>query len=98
GNGPYMKGWHHTALIGVFAATAGIAHLRGLSAVELQRAWGLAAAQAGGLLRNFGTMSKSFQPAHAARAAMLSDGLARRGFTASETIFDGRDGFLALYG
>src|SRR5690606_28298169 len=21
GNGPYMKGWHHTALIGVFAAT-----------------------------------------------------------------------------
>ncbi len=97
GNGPYIKGWHNTATIGVFSATAAVARLRGDSPEALRAAWGIAAAQSAGVLRNFGTMSKSFQAGHAARAAVLAEALARRGFTADQDIFDGKDGFPATY-
>ncbi len=97
GNGPYIKGWHNTATIGVFSATAAIARLHGDSPDVLRAAWGIAAAQSAGVLRNFGTMSKPFQAGHAARAAVLAEALARRGFTADQDIFDGKDGFPATY-
>jgi len=97
GNGPYIKGWHNTATIGVFSATAAVARLRGDSPEVLRAAWGIAAAQSAGVLRNFGTMSKPFQAGHAARAAVLAEALARRGFTADQDIFDGKDGFPATY-
>ncbi len=97
GNGPYIKGWHNTATIGVFSATAAVARLRGDSPEILRAAWGIAAAQSAGVLRNFGTMSKPFQAGQAARGAVLAEALAIRGFTADENIFDGKDGFPATY-
>jgi 2-methylcitrate dehydratase PrpD len=98
GNGHYLRGWHNTGTVGAFSATAVAARLHGDSPQMLQRAWGIAAAQSGGLLRNFGTMSKPFQAGHAARSAILAEALARRGFTADEQIFEGKDSFLATYG
>lgn len=98
GDSHYLKGWHNTATIGIFAATAVATRLRGDNERVLRNAWGIAAAECAGVLRNFGTMSKSFQAGHAARSAIIAADLARRGFTANDEIFDGKDSFQHLYG
>ena len=97
GNGHYQRGWHSTATTGVFASTAVAARLLGLDVGQLRNAFGLAASQAAGLLRNFGTMAKPFHAGHAARCAVQSALLARAGFTADTSIFDGANGFLGTY-
>ncbi len=94
----FKQGWHTTPTLGVFAATAVAARLWGLDAEALQRAWGLAASQVGGLMRNFGTMTKPFHAGHAARCGMFSAWMAKRGFTADAEILDGRKGVFFTYG
>jgi 2-methylcitrate dehydratase PrpD len=98
GNGHYLRGWHNTATVGIFAATAVAAFMHHDNEQTLRNAWGIAAAQCGGVLRNFGTMSKSFQVGHAVRSAIIAEDLARRGFTANDTMFDGDNSFQRLYG
>lgn len=98
GNGHYQRGWHATATTGVFASTAATARLLGLNAGQLRNAFGLAASQAAGLLRNFGTMTKPFHAGHAARCAVQAALLARAGFTADTSIFDGKNNFFDTYG
>ncbi|OGA45970.1 MAG: hypothetical protein A3G25_02210, partial [Betaproteobacteria bacterium RIFCSPLOWO2_12_FULL_63_13] len=97
GHGHYLRGWHSTATIGVFSSTAAAARVWGLDAEQLCRAWGLAASQIGGLIRNFGTMTKPFHAGHAARCAVQSVWMARAGFTADGGILDGKDSVLATY-
>jgi 2-methylcitrate dehydratase PrpD len=97
GNGHYLRGWHPTATVGVFAATAAAARLAGLTVAQLCQAWGLAATQAAGHTRNFGTMTKPFHAGLAARSAVLSAWFAKEGFTADPSIFDGRNSFLSTY-
>lgn len=97
GHGHYLRGWHTTATVGVFSATAAAARLWGLDTRGLCTAWGLAASQAGGLIRNFGTMTKPFHAGHAARCAVQSVWMARAGFTADTHIFDEEDSVLATY-
>jgi 2-methylcitrate dehydratase PrpD len=97
GNGHYQRGWHSTATTGVFASTAVAARLLGLDVGQLRNALGLAASQAAGLLRNFGTMTKPFHAGHAARCGVQSALLARAGFTADTSIFDGKNSFLGTY-
>src|SRR5262245_33828786 len=98
GNGHYQRGWHATATTGVFASAAVAARLLKLSVMQLRNALGLAASQAAGLLRNFGTMTKPFHAGHAARCGVQSALLARSGFTADISILDGKDGFIRTYG
>ena len=98
GQGHYLRGWHSTATIGAFSATAVAARLWGLDALQLQTAWGLAASQMSGLVRNFGTMTKPFHAGHAARTGVLSAWMARQGFTADTAMFEGERGVLAAYG
>ncbi|HKT79754.1 MAG TPA: MmgE/PrpD family protein [Vicinamibacterales bacterium] len=97
GHGHYLRGWHSTATVGPFAAAAVAAKLLGHDAAQLCDAWGLAAAQAAGLVRNFGTMAKPFQAGHAARAGIFAAELAGAGMTADRAIFDGPDGFPETY-
>lgn len=97
GTGHYMHGWHSTATIGVFSATAVAARLWQLDAAQLQTAWGLAASQSAGMIWNFGTMTKPFHAGHAARTGVLSAWMAKNGFTANASIFDDK-GFLSTYG
>jgi len=97
GNGHYLHGWHPTSTVGIFAATAAAARLSGLTVAQLCQAWGIAASQASGLTRNFGTMTKPFHPGLAARSAVMSAWLARQDFTADAQIFDGKGSFLATY-
>ncbi len=97
GSGHYQRGWHATATTGVFASAAACARLMGLSAAQLRHALGLAASQAAGLLRNFGTMTKPFHAGHAARCGVQSATLAKHGFTADTSIFDDDKNFLTTY-
>ncbi len=97
GHGHFLRGWHTTATVGVLSTTAVAARLWGLDAAGLQRAWGLAASQMSGLVRNFGTMTKPFHAGHAARCGVLSAWMTRQGFTADEAIFDGQGSVLETY-
>ncbi len=98
GSGHYQRGWHSTATAGIFGSTAAAARLLGLDVRQLRHALGLAGSQAAGLLKNFGTMTKPFHAGHAARCAVQSALIARAGFTADTSLFDGDDGFLRTYG
>lgn len=97
GHGHYLRGWHTTATVGIFSSTAVAARLAGLSVQQLRAAWGLAASQTAGLIRNFGTMAKPYHAGHAARCAVQSVLLARAGFTTNESIFDGENSVIAVY-
>jgi 2-methylcitrate dehydratase PrpD len=98
GRGHYLRGWHPTATLGVLAATAALCHLHGFGARTTARALGIAASASGGLNANFGTMAKPLHSGWAAHSAVLATRLADAGCTASEQVFDGDDGFLAVYG
>ena len=97
GHGHYSRGWHSTATVGAFSATAAAARVWKLDAAQLQMAWGLAASQLSGLIRNFGTMTKPFHAGHAARTGVLSAWMVRNGFTADAAIFDGKNSVLDTY-
>ncbi len=97
GNGHYQRGWHATATTGVFASTAAAGRLLGLNVEQMRNALGLAASQASGLIRNFGTMTKPFHAGHAARCAVQSALLARAGMTADTSIFDGKGSYFGTY-
>lgn len=98
GDGHYLHGWHATATVGVFAAAAAAGRLLGLSVEQLRHALGIAASESSGLVRNFGTMTKPFNAGHAAKNGVTAALLAKEGFTADTSIFDGKDGFLSTYG
>jgi 2-methylcitrate dehydratase PrpD len=93
----YDAGWHATSTIGGIAAAAALAHALDLEDGAARSALALAAAQAGGLQRNFGTMAKPVQAGYAAQAAVRAALLAASGVTADPDIFGPR-GFLDLYG
>ena len=98
GPGHYVRGWHNTATVGTFAATAAAARLWKLNTEQLQIAWGLAASQMSGLVQNFGTMTKPFHAGHAARSGVLAAWMAHKGFTANPQIFDGASSIFSTYG
>jgi 2-methylcitrate dehydratase PrpD len=97
GNGHYLRGWHTTATTGALSSTAVAARLWGLDAGGLRQAWGLAASQMSGLVRNFGTMTKPFHAGHAARCGVAAAWMVRQGFTANDAIFDGEGSVLDTY-
>ena len=94
----YAKGWHSTATLGTFGATAGVAHLLGLDAGQYAIAMGLAASQASGVKANFGTMTKPFHAGQAAERGLLAARLAARGFTANPDAVNGNQGYLEAAG
>ena len=97
GPGHYFRGWHTTATVGIFAATAIAGRLMDLDTDALRHALGLAASQASGLTANFGSMTKSFHVGHAARCGIDAASLAGHGFTANSSIFDGKSNFIETY-
>ncbi len=94
----YEQGWHATSSLGTLAAAATAARILGLKPVEACHALSLAASQAGGLRRNFGSMAKPFHAGHAARCGLEAALLASRGFTASPEVLEGPMGLFSLYG
>jgi 2-methylcitrate dehydratase PrpD len=93
----YEKGWHPTATIGVFGATAACARLLGLSVEKTARALALAATFSSGLKANFGTMTKPLHVGQAARNGLYAALLASEGFTAATDAIEHRQGFLRVF-
>src|SRR5439155_4368329 len=79
----HAKGWHPTGIFGAIGAGAACANLRRLSADQTAMALALSASQAGGIMANFGTMTKPFHAGRSAHAGLVSARLAELGFTAS---------------
>src|SRR5262249_39203802 len=79
----HVKGWHPTGIFGAIGAGAACAALRRLSPEQATMAIALAASQAGGIMANFGTMTKPFHAGRAAHAGVVSARLAGLGFTAA---------------
>ena len=93
----YEKGWHPTATIGVFGATAACCRLLGSTPAVTARALGLAASFASGVKANFGTMTKPLHVGHCSRNGLLAALLAADGFTANAGALEHRQGFLHVF-
>ena len=93
----YEKGWHPTATLGVFGATAACTRLLGLSVERTARALALAATFSSGLKANFGTMTKPLHVGQAARNGLYAALLASENFTASTDAIEHRQGFLRVF-
>lgn len=91
------KGWHSTASIGIFGATAACARLLRLSPEACINALALAASMAAGPKGQFGTEAKPFHAGMAAHGAVNAVYLAQAGLQASRTILEKKDGFGELY-
>jgi 2-methylcitrate dehydratase PrpD len=93
----HQKGWHPTAVRGTVAAAAACAKLRCLDADATATALAIASSMAGGLVANFGTLTKCFQVGRAAQSGVLAARLAQAGLTAAADALEHRSGFLAAF-
>ncbi len=91
----HQKGWHPTALRGAIAAAAAAAKLLRLDVNQTATAMAISASMAGGLVANFGSLTKCFQVGRAAQSGILAARLARSGLTASLDALEHPSGFLA---
>jgi 2-methylcitrate dehydratase PrpD len=92
------EGFHTTGTIGSFGSAAACAKLRGLSIEQTAFALGLAASQASGIRRNFGSMTKAFHAGHAAESGSVAADLAALGFTAASDVLESPLGFFQAAG
>jgi 2-methylcitrate dehydratase PrpD len=90
----HRKGWHPTAMLGTIAAAAAVASLRGQDAAMATRTLGVAASLAGGIVGNFGSMTKPYQVGRAAQSGLLAARLAEAGLTSTESAIEDDLGFL----
>ena len=93
------RGWHRTAAMGVFGATAAAGKLLSLTVPQMVNAFGIAFSQAAGNRQCIidGALTKRLQAGQAASTGVLAACLAREGFTGAHNIFLGRFGFFELY-
>jgi 2-methylcitrate dehydratase PrpD len=97
GEDHYKLGWHNTATLGAFGASAAVAYLKGMTASELGMALGICGTQAAGLRIAFGTMCKPLHAGKAALTGLNSAQYAAKGFNGPKDIFDAPGGIFALY-
>lgn len=96
GVGHYLAGWHGTSTIGHLASASACARLLGLDEERTVHALGIAATQASGLKRVFGTMCKPFHAGKCSQAGLNSALLAAEGFTSAEDALEGPQGFFEV--
>src|SRR5690349_10214127 len=92
------EGFHTTGTIGSFGSAAACAKLRALNAGQTAYALGIAASQASGIRRNFGSMTKAFHAGHAAENGSVAADLASLGFTAAGDVLETPLGFYQAAG
>jgi 2-methylcitrate dehydratase PrpD len=92
----YALGFHATGTLGTVGAAAACARLLALSERETGHALSIAASNAGGLRRNFGSMVKSLHVGNAAAAGLRAALLAKAGIEGSAEALE-REGFLHAY-
>jgi 2-methylcitrate dehydratase PrpD len=91
----HVKGWHPTGIFGAIGAGAACAAMRRLDSEQTAVALALSASQAGGIMANFGTMTKPFHAGRAAHEGLVSARLAELGFTAATDALEHPQGFLS---
>lgn len=91
----YARGWHATATLGGFGASAAAARLLGLDAERMAHALNLAGTQAGGVRAVFGGSFKHVQPGKAAMNGVLAAAWAAAGLSAGADTLADRLGFAA---
>lgn len=92
------RGWHSTPVRGVLGSAVAAGALLGLDDTAMATAIGIAASQASGLMRNFGTSAKSWHPAHAARCGIEAARLAAGGFSATQDVIEAQYGYVDCFG
>ena len=90
----WQLGWHPTGVYGTIGAACTAARLLGLTREQTSHAIGIAASEASGINKNFGTMTKPLHAGLAARNGVFAALLAQRGFTADSDALGGEQGFL----
>jgi 2-methylcitrate dehydratase PrpD len=90
----HERGFHPTAICGIFGATAAAAHLRGLGTADAASALGIAGSMASGLFAYLddGTATKPIHPGWAAHGALLATRLAELGAEGPPGVLEGRFG------
>jgi 2-methylcitrate dehydratase PrpD len=93
------RGWHRTAAMGIFGATAAAGKLLGLSVTQMVHAFGIAYSQAAGNRQCIvdGALTKRLQAGQAASSGVVAAVLAREDFTGAHHVFAGRYGFFPMY-
>lgn len=88
------RGFHNTAVAGVFGAAAGAANLIGLNEQQTRHALGIAGSFAGGIREYLddGADVKRIHPGKAARDGLLCAEFAQRGITGPGKVLEGRYG------
>lgn len=76
----YAAGWHPTATIGIFGATAAVCRLRSMDMEQTTAALSLALSQTAGTRLQFGTTAKAFQVGAASAAGLRAAEAASAGF------------------
>ena len=95
GGDHYERGYHPTATCGAFGAAAAAARVFGLSAAQVEDAFGIALSQAAGSLQFLanGAWTKRFQVGWSALNGLTAASLAREGFRGAGEALEGRPGF-----
>ncbi len=92
------RGVHPTGFLGRFGAAAAAGRLMSLNAGQMNHTMGIAAGQAAGVIRSFGSMCKAFNAGNAAHDGVQAALLAGAGFTAPEDMFDGEPNVFTIGG
>ena len=96
-----LRGFHPTALSGVWGASAAAAYLLRLSGEQLHSAWGLAASMASGVMKftqdPHGTMVKRMHAGLPSHNGVMAAQLAARGFRGPRQSLDGKHGFTSVF-
>lgn len=98
GDRMYERGFHSTGVLGVMGATAALANIRGLNALQMRNALGLAASMGSGLRSNFGSDVMGLHSGMAAARGVTAVELAGQGIGAEAHAITGRFGFIHAFG
>ncbi len=94
GDAFHLRGFHPTAICGVFGATVAVAMLHGLAERQLVHALGIAGSTAAGLMAYLtdGSDTKRIHPGWMAHAAHVAVALAAHGASGPAAVLEGRGG------
>ena len=90
-----QKGFHSTAVLGRLACAAACAKLLKLDEQQTTTALGIAGSMAGGLIHNFGTMTKPLHAGLTCRDGIMAAQLAQRGLSSGDQVLEHPFGFAA---
>jgi 2-methylcitrate dehydratase PrpD len=90
----HKRGFHPTAVCGIFGATAAAGRLAGLDAATCANALGIAGSMASGIFAYLedGSATKPIHPGWAAHGAIIASRLAAHGATGPAKVLEGRFG------